>query len=198
MVISVDQIKALREETGVGILDCRKALEDSNGDFDKALEAIREKGLATVAKRGERETSEGILDLYSHGDGRVGVMVEVNSETDFVSRSEKFRDFAHEIALQIAASAPSYIRVEDIPEEVLEQRRQTEREEALAEGKPEEIVEKIVEGKLRKFTSEVCLLNQPYIKDDKMTVEQLLATYIAKFGENIQVKRFARFALGES
>ncbi len=197
MVISVDQIKALREETGVGILDCREALEDSNGDFDKALEAIREKGLATVAKRGERETSEGILDLYSHGDGRVGVMVEVNSETDFVSRSEKFRDFAHEIALQIAASAPSYIRVEDIPEEVLEQRRQTEREEALAEGKPEEIVEKIVEGRIKKFIDEACLLRQEYIRDDDLTIEQLLLQNVAAIGENIVIRRFVRWEMGE-
>ena len=197
MVISVDQIKALREETGVGILDCRKALEDANGDFDKALEALREKGLATVTKRGDRETSEGILDLYSHGDGRVGVMVEVNSETDFVSRSEKFRDFAHEIALQIAASAPSYIRVEDIPEEVLEQRRQTEREEALAEGKPEEIVEKIVEGRIKKFIDEACLLRQEYIRDDDLTIEQLLLQNVAAIGENIVIRRFVRWEMGE-
>ena len=197
MAITVDQIKALREETGVGILDCRKALENANGDFDKALEALREKGLATVAKRGERETSEGILDLYSHGDGRVGVMVEVNSETDFVSRSEKFRDFAHEIALQIAASAPSYIRVEDIPEEVLEQRRQTEREDALAEGKPEEIVEKIVEGRIKKFVDEACLLSQNYIRDDDLTIEQLLLQNVAAIGENIVIRRFVRWEMGE-
>ena len=197
MAITVDQIKALREETGVGILDCRKALEDTNGDFDKALEALREKGLATVAKRGERETSEGILDLYSHGDGRVGVMVEVNSETDFVSRSEKFRDFAHEIALQIAASAPSYVRVEDIPEEVLEQLRQTEREEALAEGKPEEIVEKIVEGRIKKFVDEACLLSQNYIRDDDLTIEQLLLQNVAAIGENIVIRRFVRWEMGE-
>jgi elongation factor Ts len=197
MAITVDQIKALREETGVGILDCRKALEDTNGDFDKALEALREKGLATVAKRGERETSEGILDLYSHGDGRVGVMVEVNSETDFVSRSEKFRDFAHEIALQIAASAPSYVRVKDIPEEVLEQRRQTEREEALAEGKPEEIVEKIVEGRIKKFVDEACLLSQNYIRDDDLTIEQLLLQNVAAIGENIVIRRFVRWEMGE-
>ena len=197
MTITVDQIKALREKTGVGILDCRKALEDANGDFDKALESLREKGLATIAKRGERETSEGILDLYSHGDGRVGVMVEVNSETDFVSRSEKFRDFAHEIALQIAASAPSYIRVEDIPEEVLEQRRQTEREEALAEGKPEEIVEKIVEGRIKKFVDEACLLKQEYIRDDDLTIEQLLLQNVAAIGENIVIRRFVRWEMGE-
>ncbi len=197
MAISVDQIKALREETGVGILDCRKALEDSNGDFDKAIEALREKGLATVAKRGERETSEGVLDLYSHGDGRVGVMVEVNSETDFVARSEKFREFAHEIALQIAASAPSYVRVEDIPEVILEQRRQIEREEALADGKPEEIVERIVEGRLKKFIDEACLLRQEYIRDDDLTIEQLLHQNVAAMGENIVIRRFVRWEVGE-
>ena len=197
MAITVDQIKALREETGVGILDCRKALEDTNGDFDKAVEALREKGLATVAKRGERETSEGVLDLYSHGDGRVGVMVEVNSETDFVARSEKFREFAHEIALQIAASAPSYVRVEDIPEEVLEQRRQVEREDALADGKPEEIVERIVEGRLKKFIDEACLLRQEYIRDDDLTIEQLLHQNVAAMGENIVIRRFVRWELGE-
>ena len=198
MTISVDQIKALREQTGVGILDCRKALEDANGDFDKAVEALREKGLATVAKRGERETSEGVLDLYSHGNGRVGVMVEVNSETDFVARSEKFREFAHEIALQIAASFPSYVSVEDIPEEVLEQRRQTEREEALAEGKPEEIVERIVEGRIQKFIDEACLLRQDYIRDDDLTIEQLLHQNVAAMGENIVIRRFVRWELGES
>ena len=198
MAVTVDQIKALREETGVGILDCRKALENANGDIDKALEALREKGLATVAKRGERETSEGVLDLYSHGDGRVGVMVEVNSETDFVARSKKFREFAHEIALQIAASAPSYIRVDDIPEQVLEQRRQIEREEALAEGKPEEIVERIVEGRIKKFLDEACLLRQDYIRDDNLTIEQLLLQNVAAIGENIVIRRFVRWELGEN
>jgi elongation factor Ts len=198
MAVTVDQIKALREETGVGILDCRKALEDANGDIDKALEALREKGLAIVAKRGERETSEGVLDLYSHGDGRVGVMVEVNSETDFVARSEKFREFAHEIALQIAASAPSYIRVDDIPEQVLEQRRQIEREEALAQGKPEEIVERIVEGRIKKFLDEACLLRQDYIRDDNLTIEQLLLQNVAAIGENIVIRRFVRWELGEN
>lgn len=198
MAISIDQIKELREATGVGILDCRAALEDANGDFDKALEALREKGLATVAKRGERETSEGVLDLYSHGDGRVGVMVEVNSETDFVARSEKFREFAHEIALQIAASAPNYVSVEDIPEEVLEQKRQTEREEALAEGKPEEIVERIVDGRIKKFIDEACLIRQDYIRDDDLTIEQLLHQNVAAMGENIVIRRFVRWEIGEN
>ena len=198
MAVSVDQIKALREQTGLGILDCRQALEDADGDYDKAVEALREKGLATVAKRGERETSEGILDLYSHGGGRVGVMVEVNCETDFVARSEAFRTFAHEIALQIAASSPSYVSIEDIPEEVLEQKRQIEREGALAEGKPEEIVERIVEGRIKKFVDEACLLNQDYIRDDELTIEQLLHQNVAAMGENIVIRRFERWEIGES
>jgi len=198
MTVSVDQIKALREQTGVGILDCRKALEEANGDFDLALEVLREKGLETVAKRGERETFEGVLDLYSHGDGRVGVMVEVNCETDFVARSEKFREFAHEIALQIAAGEPSFISAEDIPEETLEQLRNDFHQQALNDGKPENIVKKIVEGKLQKYLEDVCLLNQEYIRDDDLTIEQLLLQNIAALGENIVIRRFERWELGES
>jgi elongation factor Ts len=198
MEITVDQIKALREQTGVGILDCRKALEDANGDFDLALENLRAKGLATAAKRADREASEGIVELYSHGDGRVGVMVEVNCETDFVARSQEFRNFAHEVALQIAASAPVYIRVEDVPEEVIELRRKIVREQALEEGKPEKIVERIVDGRIEKYLQEICLLNQEYIRDDNLTVEQLLLENVAAIGENIIIRRFERWELGES
>lgn len=198
MAITVDQIKALREQTGVGILDCRKALEDANGDYDLALENLRAKGLATAAKRADREASEGIVELYSHGDGRVGVMVEVNCETDFVSRSKEFRNFAHEIALQIAASAPRYIRVEDIPEEVLDLRRNILREQALEEGKPENIVDRIVDGRMDKYIQEICLLNQDYIRDDNLTIEQLLLENIAAIGENVIIRRFERWELGES
>jgi elongation factor Ts len=198
MAITVDQIKALREQTGVGILDCRKALEDANGDYDLALENLRAKGLATAAKRADREASEGIVELYSHGDGRVGVMVEVNCETDFVSRSKEFRNFAHEIALQIAASAPRYIRVEDIPEEVLDLRRNILREQALEEGKPENIVDRIIDGRMDKYIQEICLLNQDYIRDDNLTIEQLLLENIAAIGENVIIRRFQRWELGES
>lgn len=198
MAITVDQIKALREQTGVGILDCRKALEDANGDYDLALENLRAKGLATAAKRADREASEGIVELYSHGDGRVGVMVEVNCETDFVSRSKEFRNFAHEIALQIAASAPHYIRVEDIPEDVLDLRRNILREQALEEGKPENIVDRIVDGRMDKYIQEICLLNQDYIRDDNITIEQLLLENIAAIGENVIIRRFERWELGES
>lgn len=197
MAISTDQIKELREVTGVGILDCRKALEDANGDFEKAVDLLREQGLAKAAKRSDREASEGKLELYSHGDGRVGVMVEVNSETDFVARSDEFRKFAHEIALQIAAAAPLYIRVEDIPEADLEHERNIFREQTLAEGKPENIIDKIVAGRMEKFYDETCLLRQQYIRDDSITIEQLLHQNIAAIGENILIRRFVRWEVGE-
>ena len=196
MAITTEQIKTLREQTGVGILDCRKALEDANGDFDIALENLRAKGRATAAKRADREASEGVVELYSHGDGRVGVMVEVNCETDFVGRSKEFRGFAHEIALQIAAAAPIYVRVEDIPEEVLELRRGIVREQALEEGKPENIVARIVEGRMDKYIQEISLLNQEYIRDDNLTIEQLLLQNVAAIGENIVIRRFERWELG--
>lgn len=198
MAITTEQIKALREQTGVGILDCRKALEDANGHYDLALENLRAKGIATAAKRADREASEGIVELYSHGDGRVGVMVEVNCETDFVARSKEFRNFAHEIALQIAAAAPSYIRAEDVPDEILDFRRGIVREQALEEGKPENVVDKIVDGRIQKYVQELCLLNQEYIRDDKVTIEQLLLENIAAIGENIIIRRFERWELGES
>jgi elongation factor Ts len=198
MTITIEQVKALREETGAGVLDCRKALEAADGDFNKAVEILREKGLAKAAKRADREALEGTLELYTHGNGRVGVMVEVNCETDFVARSETFRTFAHEIALQIAAAAPRYIRSEDIPEEVLEQERQKARSYALGEGKPEAVVDRIVAGRLEKFMDEVCLMRQPYIRDDSIVVEKLLYQNIASLGENIVIRRFVRWEVGDS
>ncbi len=198
MAITTEDIKKLREATGAGILDCRKALQQANGDFDKALNFLREKGLATAAKRSDREASEGVIELYSHGKGRVGVMVEVNCETDFVGRSEAFRTFAHEIALQIAANAPLYIRPEDIPTQVLEEQRQKARKMALDEGKPESIVERIVDGRLEKFMDDVCLLRQTYIRDENLKVEQLLLQNVAATGENLVIRRFERWELGES
>jgi len=197
MAIGIEQIKQLREETGAGVLDCRKALETYNGDFEKAIEYLREKGLAKAAKRADREVLEGMVELYSHGNGRVGVMVEVNCETDFVARSESFRKFAHEVALQVAAGAPKYVRVEDIPTEVLEQEREKARSLALAEGKPENVVERIVDGKLEKFYNENCLLRQTYVRDENMTLEDLRSQHIAAIGENIVVRRFARWEVGE-
>jgi elongation factor Ts len=197
MTITTQQIKELREATGVGILDCRKALEQANGDFDKAVDFLREKGLAKAAKRADREASEGILELYTHGGGRVGVMVEVNCETDFVARSEPFRKFAHEVALQIAASAPQYVREEDIPADVLERERQIARARTLEEGKPEAAVDRIVEGRLEKIKDEMCLLRQPYIRDESITIEKLLHQNIGSIGENIVIRRFARWEVGE-
>lgn len=198
MAITTQQVKELREATGAGVLDCRNALEQSGGDFAKALEQLREKGLATAAKRADRETLEGIVELYSHGNGRVGVMVEVNCETDFVSRSEAFRTFAHEIALQVAASAPRYLRVEDVPQELLEKEMEDARYLGRAEGKTEDILDKIGEGRLEKFKDEVVLPRQTYIRDETITIEQLLLQTIAAIGENIVIRRFARWELGES
>lgn len=198
MAVTTEQIKQLREATGAGIMDCRKALEQADGDLQKAIEFLREKGLATAAKRADREASEGMLELYSHGNGRVGVMVEVNCESDFVARSEPFRTFAHELALQIAAAAPRYIRETDIPEAELEQERQNARMLAREEGKPEAVIDRIVEGRLDKYREEICLLRQAYIRDDAVTIEQLLMQNIAAIGENIVIRRFVRWELGES
>ena len=194
MAITTQQIKELREATGVGILECKKALQNANGDFEKAVDLLREKGLAKAAKRAGREASEGVVELYSHGDGRVGVMVEVNCETDFVARADAFR----ELALQIAAMSPLYISPDDIPEEVLIHESEIARKRALEEGKPEKIVDRIVEGRLNKFKDEVCLLQQNYIRDEKLTVEQLIHENVASLGENIVVRRFVRWELGES
>ena len=197
MAVTTEQIKELREATGAGILDCRKALEQANGDFDKAVDFLREKGLATAAKRSDRDASEGTVELYSHGNGRVGVMVEVNCETDFVARSEAFRTFAHEVALQIAAGAPHYLRPEDVPADVYEHEREIARARAREEGKPDAVLERIVEGRIEKFKDEVCLLRQPYIRDESITVEKLLLQNVAAIGENVIIRRFARWELGE-
>ncbi len=198
MAITTEIIKQLREATGAGILDCRKALEQADGNFDKALDYLREKGLATAAKRSDRTASEGIVELYSHGKGRVGVMVEVNCETDFVGRSEAFRNFAHEVALQIAASAPQFIKEEDIPAEVLEHEAQIATAKAREEGKPDAVVPRIVEGYLNKFKDETVLLRQTYIRDEELTVQKLMNQVVASLGENIVIRRFARWELGEA
>lgn len=198
MAITIEQIKEIRETTGAGILDCRKALEDANGDMKKAIDFLREKGLAMAAKRANRQASEGTVDLYSHGNGRVGVMVEVNSETDFVGRSEEFRKLAHEIALQIAATSPTYIKEEDIPAEVLEHEAKIYEAKAREEGKPEAILARIVEGNIKKFKEETVLLMQPYIRDESITIQQLINQNVVAMGENIIVRRFVRWALGET
>jgi elongation factor Ts len=198
MEITTEMIKELREATGAGILDCRKALTDANGDFQKAVDFLREKGVATAAKRADRAASQGVVELYSHGEGRVGVMVEVNCETDFVARSEGFRKLAHEITLQIAASAPRYIREDEIPAGVLEHEAEIARARAKEEGKPDAVMEKIVAGRLEKFKDEAVLLRQPYIRDEEVTIEKLVLETIGSTGENIIVRRFQRWELGES
>ena len=198
MQITTEMIKELREATGAGVLDCRKALVNADGDFEKAVDFLREKGVATAAKRSDRTASQGVIELYSHGDGRVGVMAEVNCETDFVARSEDFRKLAHEIALQIAAAAPRYIKEDEIPAEVLEHEAEIARARAKEEGKPEAVMEKIVAGRLEKFKDEVVLLRQAYIRDEELTIEKLVLETIGKTGENIVVRRFHRWELGES
>ena len=198
MAVSTEMIKKLRETTGAGILDCKNALEQTGGDMDKALDILREKGLATATKRSGRKASEGVIDLYSHGDGRVCVMVEVNSETDFVGRSEAFRKFAHEVALQIAASSPLYIREEDIPQADLDHEAEIATAKAREEGKPESILPRIVEGALKKYKDETVLLRQSYIRDDAKTIQDLLNENIAALGENVIIRRFSRWSLGEA
>ncbi|MDD5371519.1 MAG: translation elongation factor Ts [Anaerolineaceae bacterium] len=198
MAIPTELIKQLREATGAGILDCRKALESADGDMKKAMDYLREKGLATAAKRSGRQASEGVVELYSHGNGRVGVMVEVNSETDFVGRSEAFRTFAHEVALQIAAADPRFIREEDIPAEVVEHEKAIAAAKAREEGKPDTVIPRIVEGYLNKFKDETVLLRQVYIRDDSLTIQQLLNQLVASIGENVIIRRFTRWELGKS
>jgi elongation factor Ts len=198
MAITTEMIKNLRETTGAGILDCRKALEGSDGDMEKAMEFLREKGLATATKRSGRQASEGVVELYSHGNGRVGVMIELNSESDFVGRSEKFRTLAHELALQIAATSPEFILESDIPAEVIERETRIATAKAKEEGKPDSILPRIIEGSIKKFKDEFVLMNQAYIRDENLTVQELVNQNIAALGENIVVRRFARWALGET
>jgi elongation factor Ts len=198
MEISVELIKKLREATGSGILDVREALENSEGDFDKAVDYLRQKGLAKAAKRSDRDASEGVVELYSHGDGRVGVMVEVNCETDFVARSDEFREFAHEVALQIAASAPKWVTEDQIPDDVIEHEKEIARARYKEEGKPDNIIDKILEGMVVKFKAESCLLQQAYIRNEDITIKELLHEKIASIGENIVIRRFERWELGES
>jgi elongation factor Ts len=198
MEITTEMIKELRAATGAGILDCRKALTDANGDFDKAVDFLREKGVATAAKRAGRTASQGVVELYSHGEGRVGVMVEVNCETDFVGRGEDFRNLAHEIALQIAAAAPQYVTEDEIPAEVLEHEADIARARAKEEGKPDSVMDKIIAGRVEKFKDEVVLLRQTYIRDEDLSIEKLIQQTVGKTGENIVVSRFQRWELGEN
>jgi elongation factor Ts len=197
MEITTEMIKKLRAATNAPMLDCRKALQESNGDYEKAVDWLREKGMATAAKRADRDASNGVVELYSHGGGRVGVMVEVNCETDFVARSEQFRTLAHEIALQIAATSPKYIKADEIPAAELEHEAEIARGRAKEEGKPENVMAKIVEGRVDKYKDEVCLLRQTYVRDENITIEKLILQNVAAIGENVIVRRFQRWELGE-
>jgi elongation factor Ts len=193
----MNTITELRAMTGAGIVDCKKALDEAAGDLTKAAEILRKKGIAKAGSKGERDTKEGLVDSYIHGNGRVGVLVEVQCETDFVARTEQFKDFVHEVALQISATNPLYVSPDQIPAEVLEKEKELAMAEFAGSSKPKEVIEKIASGKIEKYYSEVCLLNQAFIKDEDRTVGELLKETIAKTGENIQIKRFARFALAE-
>jgi elongation factor Ts len=198
MAISMELVKELREKTGAGMLDCKNALEKANGDINKAIEILREKGLAVAQKRSGRAASQGIVGAYIHMNGKIGVLVEVNCETDFVANTKEFQDFVHELAMQIAATDPRYVKREDVPEEVIAKEKEIYAKQLEEQKKPPQVIEKIVAGKLEKFYEEVCLLDQPYVRDDKKKISDLLKDLIGKLGENIVVRRFVRFQVGES
>ena len=197
MAVSAKEVKELREQTGAGMMDCKKALSECKGDFEEAVKLLRKKGLAAAAKRSGRAANEGLVDSYIHAGGKIGVLVEVGCETDFVARNDDFRIFVHDVAMHIAAAAPRYIKREDVPEDVIAAELEIYKEQARATGKPDNILEKIATGKLDKFYEQVCLMEQPFIRDDKLTIEQLLGELVGKIGENIIIKRFARFELGK-
>ena len=196
-MITAGMVKELRERTGAGMMDCKKALTETNGDMDKAIDYLREKGLAAAAKKAGRVAAEGLVESYIHGGGRIGVLVEVNCETDFVAKTEGFKALAKDIAMQIAAANPAYVSRDEVPAEVLEHEREVLRAQALNEGKPAQIVEKMIVGRIEKYYKEVCLLEQVFIKDTDKTITQLINESIAKIGENIAVRRFTRYQLGE-
>jgi len=196
--ISAATVKQLREKTGAGMMDCKKALTECNGDMDKAIDFLRKKGLATAAKRAGRAMSEGVIESYIHLGGKIGVMVEVNCETDFVAKNDEFKEFSKNIAMHIAATNPLGVKEEDVPEEIINREKEVYKGQALEMGKPEKMIDKIVEGKLSKFLKESCLLNQAYVRDPDVTVSDLLNELIAKMGENITISRFSRFQIGES
>lgn len=197
MQIDAKAVKALRDKTSAGMMDCKKALQEAGGDQEKAIDLLREKGLAAAAKRAGRAANQGVVDSYIHLGGKIGVLVEVNCETDFVAKNEEFRSFVRDICLQVAASNPAYLTRDEVPGELLEKERDILRAQALNEGKPEKVVEKIIEGRIEKYYRENCLLDQAFIKDEDATIHDLLTGMIAKIGENIVIRRFARFELGE-
>lgn len=195
--VTAAMVKELRERTGAGMMDCKKALASTGGDMEKAVDFLREKGLAAAAKKAGRIASEGVVDSYIHGGGRIGVLVEVNCETDFVAKTDDFRGFVRDIAMQIAAARPEYVCREEVPDGVVNREKEVLAAQAANEGKPEKIIQKMVEGRLEKFYKEVCLLDQPFIKDPDISVQQLLTEKVAKIGEKISIRRFVRYELGE-
>ena len=197
MAITASMVKELREKTGAGMMDCKKALGEADGDLEKAVEILRKKGTSVAARRGGRATSEGVIGSYVHAGGKIGVMVEVNSETDFVARTDDFTELAKNLAMQIAATSPLCVDVDDLPEDAVEREKAIFRDQALQEGKPEKIVDKIVEGRLKKYYTEVCLLKQAYVKDTDVTVADYITDVMGRLGENIQVRRFVRLVVGE-
>ena len=196
MAITAEQVKELRDRTGAGIMDCKKILTQAEGDMEKAIQVLKEKGMAKAAKKAGRVAAEGLVEAYIH-NGKYGALVEVNSETDFVATNDEFKQFVKDIAMHIAAAAPQYVKREDVPASIVNAEKEAQKQKALSEGKPEAIVEKIVEGRMDKFYSEICLLDQPFVKDPDKTVGQLLTELISKIGENIVIRRFVRYERGE-
>jgi len=196
-MIKAADVKALRDKTGAGMMDCKKALVEAKGDLEKANEILRENGISTAAKKSGRIAAEGIVTSYIHGNGRIGVLLEVNIETDFAAKNEDFQKFAKDIAMQVAAMNPKFVSREDVPEDVVEKEKAILKSQALNEGKPEKIVDKIIEGRIDKFYKQICLTEQPFIKDSDKTVTELTTELIAKIGENIKIRRFVRFEMGE-
>ncbi|MBE7679237.1 MULTISPECIES: translation elongation factor Ts [Paenibacillus] len=197
MAVNASAVKELREKTGAGMLDCKKALEEANGDITKAAEILREKGLSAAANKAGRAATEGTVESYIHAGGRIGVLVEVNCETDFVGKTDQFKDFVKDIAMQIAAASPKFVTREEVPTEELEKEKEILKAQALNEGKPEKIVEKMVEGRIGKYYEEYCLMEQSFVKDPDKTISQLLNEKISQIGENISIRRFVRYELGE-
>ncbi len=196
-MVEASLVKELRNRTGAGMMDCKKALVDAEGDLDKAITLLREKGLSAAVKKSDRVTSEGLVDAYIHMGGKIGVLVEVNCETDFVAKNEEFKLFVKDISMQIAAANPQYISRDEVPREVIDKEAEIFRSQAIQEGKPEKVIDRIIEGKVEKFYEDICLLEQPFIRDNDIKVSELLKETIAKLGENISIRRFTRYEMGE-
>jgi elongation factor Ts len=197
-LVSAQQVKELREITGAGMMDCKKALEECSGDIEKAIDFLRKKGITDATKKAGRVAQEGLVEAYIHLGGKIGVLVEVNCETDFVARTDEFKSLTKDIAMQIAAYSPKYVKREEVPAQVIEEEKEIFKNQALNEGKPENVIDRIVEGRIEKYYAEVCLLEQPYVRDDKKKVEEVIKEKIALLGENIEVNRFCRFEVGEA